>query len=145
MKRLLPAVLLCVSVAGVAAERSAYKSMTPYTILYPGVVGHSQFILSSSDLPGRGLLSPQLQSIKWRTTAFPNSTGEKVEICYVRPGSRTHTDCIDISKNSSGTVTEFNSFRFDVGSSVVIRHSATGGKNNSKPAGQDSVIYTYSY
>lgn len=144
MRTLLPAVLLFVSVAGVAGERSVTKSVAPY-MLTRGIAGHSMFTVRSTDLPGVGLRDPILTSVQWNTTWFPSSQNEKATICYWRPGSVQDLGCKEIAPNSSGITFDYNAERFATGATIIIRHKADYAKTISNPAGRDTVTFNYRY
>jgi hypothetical protein len=145
MRALLPAVLLFVSVAGVEGERSVTKSGVPSSMFRPGMAGISMFHVLSADFRGIGLADTTLTSIDWDTTGYPSSSGEKVEICYRRPASGTDTHCKEIAANSTGRIEEFNVHRFAPGAAIVIKHRASVGPMNSRPAGRNTVTFNFRY
>jgi len=144
MRTLLSAVLLFVSVAGVAAEKTVTKSAVPYSIAR-GIAGHSMFSVMSADLWGTGRGNPRLTSVQWNTTGFPDSVREAVSICYRRPGSIKDLGCKVIAPNSFGTIYDYNSERFAAGATIIIRHKADYSQTVSKPAGRDSVTFNFTY
>ncbi|WP_397451805.1 hypothetical protein [Pseudomonas sp. NA-150] len=146
MRTLLPAVLLLVSVSGaVMADQSITRSVTPFSITRPGVAGGAMYTMRMADFPGRGWKTPRLNSIQLRTTYFPNSIGETVEVCFMSVSQRGLNNCIDASPNALIKIERFNTQRFDVGVSLYVRHHAQDGKQNSRPAGQDTMTFNYSY
>lgn len=145
MRRLLPAVLLFVSVAGVAGEMSVTKSGVPSTMFRPNVAGISMFHVTSADMRGSHWGDPKLTSIEWSTAGYPSSTGEWIDICYQRPASGTDTDCERVAPNSSGTIYKFNAHRFAAGAAIVIRHRAVQGPMHSRAAGRNTVRFNFSY
>lgn len=145
MRTLLPAVLLFVSVAGVAGEMSVTKSGVPSLMFRPGMAGISMFHVLSADMTGSHWGNPTLTSIDWNTTGFPSSSGERVEICYRRPATGVDTDCEPIRANAFGTIYKFNAHRFAAGASIIIRHRADAGPMNSRASGQNTVRFNFSY
>ncbi|MDB6141394.1 MAG: hypothetical protein JWP80_438 [Pseudomonas sp.] len=140
MRTLLPAVLLFVSVAGVAGEFSVTKSMSPGSIYKPPQRGVSVFHVQGNDYPRGAKTVSTLNRVDWSTTLYPTATNEKVEICLVYFGKY---DCQRIGLNMTGTTTFSTPFRY--ASFVVIRHKLETSVLNSRPAGQDTVRFNFSY
>jgi hypothetical protein len=140
MRTLLPAVLLLVSMAGVAGEFSVTKSAAPRSIYKPDIRGISVVNVPGGDYPRGAMMVSRLKSVDWSTTWYPNSTGETADICLVYGG---HYDCENIQANSTGSTTFKTPYRYS--SLVVIRHKTKAGVINSNPAGKDVVRFNFSY
>ncbi|MFJ5296825.1 hypothetical protein ACIQAL_09900 [Pseudomonas sp. NPDC088368] len=141
-KKLLPLALVFVSMSGMAGEFSVTKSKMPYRIVVSPGAGGASFPIGYMDTRPRAMYT--LESIDWSTTGFPQSVGERVELCYAS-GSNPDS-CEEIAPNSSGTSYRFKGELFRPGSIAVIRHwSAAGGARNSQPSGEDRVRFNLSY
>jgi hypothetical protein len=140
MRTLLPAVLLFVSVSGVAGEFSVTKSNSPGHVYKPPTRGLSIFNMRPGDYPRGAEGVSILKSIDWNTTMYPSALSEGAEICLVY---FSQYDCKAIRPNSSGS-TPFNA-RFRFTTMVMIRHSMKANVTNLNPAGQDMVKLNFSY
>lgn len=140
--------LVLVSLNSVAANKTLTKSVAPSRIVVAkDGVGLAQFSVVSRDFPDAQLLlaHKKLSSISWSTTHYPDNSNEEVDICYFQPGRANHEPCIRIRPNSSGTVTDFNSFNFNKHARIMIKHNVRGGKNYGAPAGMDTITINYSH
>ncbi|MDO4683169.1 MAG: hypothetical protein Q4B17_10340 [Lautropia sp.] len=148
MKYVAAIIFSMLSVSVQAGDVSIYKEGKPTSVFILDGTGKgsgtSRFYLISTDFP-RGTLSKMktLKSIYWKTTYYPNNTGEKVRLCYIRPYSTREEGCVSISPNSSGSVTNFNNYKFGNGAGVNIRHEVTGGDKFGRPAGKNFIIFNY--
>lgn len=102
MRTLLPAVLLFVSMAGVAGEFSVTKSASPGFVYKPPQRGIAVFHVQGNDYPRGAMTVSTLKRVDWSTTMYPNGKDEKVEICLVYFGKE---DCQPIWPNMSGSTT----------------------------------------
>lgn len=132
--------------SALAVDATITKSVAPNIIVVSNLgTGLAQFSLLTSDFPsGTGLKTKYLNRIDWRSTSYPGHVGETVELCYFATYSSTST-CIPISINSAGSTTFFNGRPFGPGAKVMLRHTLYGGAQPAYPAGQDSVVISYSY
>lgn len=133
--------------AAYAIDRSITKTQTPDPVLVisnNAGVGLAFFNLATSDFPSGTLPYPkQLLGVDWKTTYYPQSISESVELCYYRPYS-SEKNCVAINPNSSGTLSDFNGEAFNHGSRVTIGHTVLGGvPPYARPAGVDSVTFRY--
>jgi hypothetical protein len=135
-----------------AAEYTISKMKAPSPVLIlsnsnidPGV-GFAIFDILYPDIPAGTLVGPkQLLEISWRTTYYPGTINEDVELCYFLPFS-SQNSCEKIYPNASGTLMLFNDQAFGHGSKVVINHKVLGGaRPYARPAGVDSVSFKYRY
>jgi hypothetical protein len=140
--RFLPLLLILTSVSAMAGEYSVTKVDTPNRIVVPGGTGLSVYTIGSRDIHSRHFGS--VSSIEWSTTSYPQSVGEKAELCFrVFKGE---TRCVPIAPNSSGVSHDFINESFWPGAGLNIRHTTqAGGARNSKPAGQDTVTFNVMY
>ncbi|MDO5103826.1 MAG: hypothetical protein Q4D91_13195 [Lautropia sp.] len=131
-----------------AAEYRIKKEAAPSQVLILNStkqgMGTSRHSLQSINFP-KGTLSRMktLKAIEWKTTYFPRNTGEKVQLCYMRPYSTKEVGCAEIAPNGSGAVYSFNNERFGNGATVNIRHYVSGGDKHGRAAGKDVVIFHY--
>lgn len=146
------AVLFFTEEAAFGGENSIPKEQAPTAVLIlsnsdvdPGV-GLAIFTLLIPDIPTEIFTVPkQLLEISWRTTYYPQTLGEEVQLCYDRPYS-SDNNCRRIYPNSSGTLMDFNDQPFGHGSRVTIKHKVLGGmRPYARPAGVDSVTFKYRY
>lgn len=135
-----------------AAEHTISKMKAPSPVLIlsnsnidPGV-GFAVFDILYPDIPAGTLVRPkQLLEISWRTTYYPGTINEDIELCYFLPFS-SQNNCEKIYPNASGTLMLFNDQAFGHGSKVVINHKVLGGaRPYARPAGVDSVSFKYRY
>lgn len=141
MKRLLPAALLFVSVAGVAGEFSYTKSVMPPSIIKPGSgTATSMHTMPFQGYPRGAYGISRLASVSWNTTFFPTNTGETVELCVQ---TWRVIDCRPIAPNAAGN-TPFN-VPFEISTQVLVRHSTTHGPRGSRPAGRNTVTLHFKY
>ena len=147
MKILLPLVFVLASAPSFAVDAAITKTASPGVIIVTnGGTGLAQFNILSANFPSGTLSKTKtLLGIDWQTTLYPNNPGETVQLCYYRPYSSTEVGCTTILRNSSGTVSNFNTQPFGPGAKVIIRHLANGGPQPAYPAGQDTVTFRYSY
>ncbi|MCQ2994922.1 hypothetical protein QCD79_18905 [Pseudomonas quasicaspiana] len=147
MKKIIAITLVTLSANTFAVESSITKSEVPDRIVVAKAgVGLSQFSMMTMDFPrNQRYLPKRLESINWTSTYYPNNTGERVHICYTRPGRAGYDQCEEISKNSSGSIEAFNHHSFDRFARITIKHLVSGGQNQGAPAGEDSITVNYSY
>lgn len=148
MKMLLPLTFLLISAPSFATNASLTKTATPSVIVVTtgGGVGLATFFTSSADFPGTLLTKTKtLLGIDWQTTLYPNNPNETVQLCYFLPYTGNPVGCVPITKNSSGTVSNFNNQVFGLGTEVTIRHTVTGGPAPAIPSSHDTVTFRYSY
>ena len=133
MKILLPLVFVLASAPSFAVDAAITKTASPGVIIVTnGGTGLAQFNILSANFPSGTLSKTKtLLGIDWQTTLYPNNPGETVQLCYYRPYSSTEVGCTTILRNSSGTVSNFNTQPFGPGAKVIIRH--------------DTVTFRYSY
>lgn len=141
-KKLMPLALVFVSLSGVAADFAITKTATPYSMLGTAR-GHSMHRIMGHEYP-RGYASrPALVGVSWRATSFPQSVGEKAELCM--NGSGGGQDCIPITPGSSGHTEYFNTQSLVYTDNMIIRHSHESGPMRSQPAGSNSVTFHIRY
>lgn len=75
-KKLLPLVLVFVSMSGVAAEFAVTKSATPGSLSRTSGKAISVHRISGTDYPRGSSISAALVGISWNSTSYPQSTGE---------------------------------------------------------------------
>lgn len=131
-----------------AVEKVIVKTKTPPAIIVvtKGGSAMSQFSLLSAEFPNQSSFkSKKLKGIAWRSTSYPQSFGETVELCYHRPYSIHPMSCTALTPNASGVLVKYNNERFGAGVKVIIRHRVVGGGPRvSYPQGSDSLTFTYS-
>jgi hypothetical protein len=142
--------LLSTSVALNAEDRTITKSSTPsiINVVSSGGTGLAFFSLLGSDFPaGTTVVTPlKLRGVEWRTTSYPQVSGETVELCYFRPFKSRDSNCRTIWPNSTGVLHDFDDLQFGQGASVTIKHHVeSGGVRIASPAGNDSVSFYYSH
>lgn len=145
----LVAALLSFNGAVYAVDATITKTDAPdvITVISIGGTGLSFFGLRNTDFSdataGRSM---KLRGIEWRTTSYPQTLDEKVELCYFRPFQGLENNCRPIWPSMSGTLHDFDDLPFGSGASVTIKHHVKdGGTRLAYPAGTDSVTYHYSY
>jgi hypothetical protein len=140
-KKLMPLALLFVSLSGVAAEFSVTKSSTPYPIS-GGARGHSMHKLMSPDYPtGQAMMNAHIKGISWNIASYPQSRGERAELCISRGG--LSLDCEDIQPGSVGYLPKSEHWPYTA--YILIRHKHESGPSVSRPSGVDSVTFHMSY
>ncbi len=140
MRTLLPAVLLFVSMAGVAGEFSVTKSASPGYVYKAFTRGVSVFRIQGNDYPRGAKTVSALNRVNWSTTYYPKATVERAQICLVNIGRE---ECQPIQANSTGSTQFSTPFRYE--SFVVIRHKFESTEANHNPAGRDTVTFNLSY
>ena len=147
MKRIIPLALMAVSACCFAASGQIAKSATPNNVtIVAGGTGMSQFSALSGDFPsGTSLKTKTLVGIDYKTTSYPNNTGEQVQLCYYKPYNANPYGCTTIQPNANGTINTYNNVDFGPGAKVIINHLLQGGTQPGRPAGQDSVTLRYTY
>lgn len=144
MKKLAPLALLLVSAACQANDYSVTTTRTPTSINGPGHSAFSRHQLRLADYPRGAANNSRLRKISWTATSFPESVGERANLCFRRNGIND-SDCISITPGVSGSTERFNSLGFSYASDVMIRHSAESGPWQSKPAGPEIVNFHLTY
>lgn len=138
--------------AAFGAEHSIAKEQAPTSILILSnsniepSIGFAIFTIMIPDIPPGTFNAPkQLLEIGWRTTYYPQTINEDIELCYHRPYS-SEKSCRTIYPNSSGNLMDFNDQPFGHGSKVTINHKVLGGtRPYARPAGLDFVTFKYRY
>ncbi len=138
--------------AAFGAEYSIAKEQAPTSILILSnsniepSIGFAIFTIMIPDIPPGTFNAPkQLLEIGWRTTYYPQTINEDIELCYHRPYS-SEKSCRTIYPNSSGNLMDFNEQPFGHGSKVTINHKVLGGtRPYARPAGVDFVTFKYRY
>lgn len=147
MKKLLLITLILGSAYGHAAQDRIEKISKPGQVnIVKNGSGLSFFSIRVPDFPkGVAGKSKRLSKIEWHTTHYPDNPGEEVELCYYPHGSTTVEICRPLIPDASGHTEDFNSHVFDYYSRAMIRHKINGGKQPGRPAGQDKVVFHYTY
>lgn len=147
MKKALFITLILASAYGHAAQDRIEKVANPGQInIVKDGSSVSLFYIRVSDFPkGVGSKPKKLSKIEWHTTHYPENLNEEVELCYYPHGSSTVEICEDLSPNASDHTEVFNQQVFDYYSRAMIRHKIKGGKKPGRPAGQDKVVFHYTY
>ncbi len=144
MKRLLPVILLFASAASQAVDYSVTTTRTPTTINGPGHNAFSRHQLKLSDYPRGAANNSRLRKVSWTATSFPQSVGERANICFRLRGVHD-AECITIIPGTPGSSESFNNLGFSYASDVIIRHNAESGPWQSKPLGPETVTFHLTY
>ncbi|WP_145916163.1 MULTISPECIES: hypothetical protein [Dickeya] len=110
-------------------------------------MGLSAMYATSTDFPSGTLNTPKkLARVSYEIAAYPGAYTDKVQLCYFQSYQTSPTRCISVPSGTSGTTTQFNDLRFDLGTQMQIRHDITGRPgNNLQPSRRESVRWDYSY
>lgn len=143
MKKLLPLALLFVSVSAMAGEFSVVKSKSP-GVNRPGPASFTIHRPTFADYPRGAYGQTKIKYIDWSTANYPASPGMTVELCFRATPGRD-SDCEVIAPGAFGRSHKFSGQSFWYASDVLIRHQTTAGPSNSRPVGQDSVTFHFTY
>ncbi|RMO39174.1 hypothetical protein ALQ43_05019 [Pseudomonas savastanoi pv. glycinea] len=144
MKKLVPLLLLFLSSASQSADYSVTTTRTPTTINGPRHNAFSRHQLRLSDYPRGAANNSRLRKISWTATSFPDSKGERANLCFRTTGVHD-IDCVTIIPGAPGSTELFNNLGFSYASDVIIRHNAESGPWQSKPLGAETVTFHLTY
>ena len=146
--RMIAVALALASAQALAAESSITKSLKPDNIVIATRgIASSQFHIARSDFPNQVMIAATktIRSVSWDVTRYPDNLGETIDICYSRPYNTSWFEHCRRVDGPTGSTSEFNAYRFDIGAKFVIQHRVSGGKNHSAAVGLDTLTINYNY
>lgn len=112
-----------------------------------GPVGLTHFNINSSDFPsGVASKTKTLTLERYTIATYPSAITDTVQLCYYLPYQASPAKCATVNSGSSSTTTAFNSYIFNSGAELQVRHTVTApAGTQAQPSRQESVTVEYSY